>query len=87
MLLITSVASAALGGTAVHPSDLRCEYLKEPLGLDRPQPRLSWVLQADKSSRRGLRQSAFEVLVASSREQLEANRGDLWSSGKLDSDQ
>jgi len=28
------------------PSDLRCEYQKEPLEIDTPEPRLSWVLQS-----------------------------------------
>ncbi len=26
----------------VVPQDLRCEYLSDPLGIDTPQPRLSW---------------------------------------------
>ncbi|MBI1801595.1 MAG: family 78 glycoside hydrolase catalytic domain [Chloroflexi bacterium] len=66
------------------PYDLRCEYLVWPLGLDEPQPRLSWLI-AD--SRRGARQSAYQVVVASSLERLARGRGDLWSSGKVLSNQ
>jgi len=32
--------------------DLRCEYLKDPLGIDTPQPRLSWVLASTSRSAR-----------------------------------
>ena len=28
--------------SVLHPVDLRCEYLKNPLGIDRLHPRLSW---------------------------------------------
>jgi len=42
------------------PSGLRCEYLADPVGIDVPQPRLSWVLE---HSARGERQTAYQVLV------------------------
>jgi alpha-L-rhamnosidase len=63
---------------------LRCESQANPLGLDTPQPRLSWQLQ---SSQRAQTQTGYQVLVASSREKLAANMGDLWDTGRLDSDQ
>ncbi len=53
-----------------------------PLGLDEPRPRLSWLLSSS-SSARGARQSAYQVLVASSEAKLRANRGDLWDSGRV----
>jgi hypothetical protein len=63
---------------------LRCEYREDPLGIDLPQPRLSWVLQSDQ---RGARQTAWQILAASSAALLAQNRGDLWDSGKVASDQ
>lgn len=68
----------------VHVKQLRCEYLVSPLGLEITEPRLSWVLQ---SSDRGQVQTACQVLVASSAEFLKQNRGDLWDSGKVPSEQ
>ena len=65
-------------------ADLRCEYLVNPMGIDITAPRLSWIL---KSGRRACVQNAYQVLVASSAETLEANKGDLWNSGKVKSDQ
>ena len=131
--------------------NLRCEYLKDPLGIDVTRPRLSWELRADGAWRstmreksatrvpranrsptarvrpssgaagfdppssqenpdtillgdvaapgdgrtpgqspaipRGVKQRAYQVLVASSPELLKTDRGDLWDSGKVESDQ
>ena len=69
---------------AVTIEGLRCEYQVNPLGLDTPQPRLSWLLQ---SLQRAQRQTGYQILVASTLEKLAANIGDLWDSGRLDSDQ
>jgi alpha-L-rhamnosidase len=74
-------SSARLSG-----SDLRCEYLKNPLGIDVLRPRLSWILETGDPSLRGQRQTAYHILVAGSRHSLEADKGDLWDSGKVVSD-
>ncbi|MBX3427071.1 MAG: family 78 glycoside hydrolase catalytic domain [Pirellulales bacterium] len=63
---------------------LRCEYLVDPLGIDELCPRFSWVMRSD---RRGARQAAFEVQVASAPEILAAGRPDVWTSGRVASDQ
>jgi alpha-L-rhamnosidase len=65
--------------------DLRCEYRINPLGIDTPAPRLSWTLEAVNSGERGLAQSAYRILVASSETLLGRNLGDLWDSGKVNS--
>lgn len=64
--------------------NLTCEYLRNPLGIDVPNPRLSWML---RSSVNGEVQTAYQVLVSSSEELLKADNGDLWDSGKIASDQ
>jgi alpha-L-rhamnosidase len=61
------------------PTGLRLEYLVNPMGVDTPRPRFSWVLE---HSERGQGQSAFEVLVSSRPNMEEA---DLWASGRVDS--
>lgn len=68
----------------VTPAQLKCEYAIDPLGIDTSQPRFSWVLE---SHRRGQMQSAYQILVSSSEENLEYNVADLWDSGKVVSDQ
>lgn len=66
------------------PGHLRCEYFENPLGLDEERPRLSWQL---KDPRRGARQIAHQILVASSSELLADDRADLWNPGRVCSDQ
>ncbi|GAB4443812.1 MAG: alpha-L-rhamnosidase [Anaerolineae bacterium] len=63
---------------------LRCEYKINPLGIDAAKPRLSWALESD---RRGARQTAYQVLVAASPADLDADQGTLWDSGEVASDQ
>ena len=67
----------------LNPSALKCEYAANPIGIDAARPRLSWLVEAD---RRGAAQSAYQILVASSREKLDADDGDKWDSGKVASD-
>ena len=75
-------ASACLEAAQVE--DLRCEYRVNPLGIDSLKPSLSWALTSD---RRGERQSAYQLLAASTPELLAKDQGDLWDSGKVASDQ
>jgi len=70
--------------STVKTTYLRTEYLTDPMAIDDPQPRLSWVLDADA---RGVRQTAYHVLVGSSEALLRQDTGDLWDSGKVESDQ
>jgi alpha-L-rhamnosidase len=67
--------------------DLRCEYRRDPLGIDNPAPRLSWRLSTSDPARRGLAQSAYQVLAATRPDLLTDGRADLWDSGKVASDQ
>ncbi len=59
---------------------LKTEYVVNPLGLDEKKPRLFWRLD---TTERGAVQSAYRVLVASSREALDRHEGDQWDSGKV----
>jgi hypothetical protein len=64
--------------------NLTCEDQLNPLGVDVTQPRLNWQLQ---SAKRGERQTAYQVLVASSKAVLKTDSGDLWDSGKVSSNE
>jgi alpha-L-rhamnosidase len=68
----------------LRPAQLRCEYRVDPLGVDVPRPRLSWILLSDQ---RGQRQTAYQVLVASDPQKLSGDVGDLWDSGWVESDE
>lgn len=79
-------ALAPLFGEA-RPENLRCEYRNNPLGIDVAQPRLSWIVTSAQSTDRGVRQTGYHLLVASTPELLAAGKGDLWDTGKVESDQ
>jgi alpha-L-rhamnosidase len=88
--MLASVSGPALAGgpaCSVTVTDLRCEYLKDPLGIDVSQPRLSWKLTAVDPQARGQRQTAYQIVVASTKELLDTSEPDLWQSGVVTSDQ
>lgn len=64
--------------------DLRAEMRTAPLGLNTPQPRLSWSME---SPRRGARQTAYRICAATSPEALAGGRPDLWDTGWVESNQ
>jgi len=74
--------------SAAEVANLRCEDLKNPLGIDLTKPQLSWVMEekSQKPGSRAQKQTAYQVLVASSPELLARDNGDLWDSGKVGSD-
>jgi alpha-L-rhamnosidase len=73
-----------MSAPALRISHLRCEYLVAPLGIDERAPRLSWTLASD---RRGARQTAYRVRVAGTAEKLVQGEGDLWDTGRVESNQ
>jgi len=73
-----------LTATAAPPTALQCEQLINPQGIDTRHPRLSWQLSADGN---GIRQTAWQLLVASTPELLAKDKGDCWTSPKTTSDQ
>ncbi len=87
MLMAAGAGIAQAGSVAVvNP---RCEYLVNPQGIDVTRPRLSWMMEIgdQRSEPRGQKQSAYQVLVASTPELLAKDQGDLWDSGKVASSQ
>ena len=84
--LITVFILHAFGEKAetINPFDLTCEYLKDPLGMDHPAPRLSWKLRSDA---RDQKQTAYRILVSDQPEVLNRNEGNIWDSRKVQSGQ
>jgi alpha-L-rhamnosidase len=87
VLLVAALGTPAWSTSSVQVTELRCEYLTDPLGIDVVQPRLSWKLTALDKNARGQKQTAYQVLVASSEQTLAQGTGDLWDSGFVASDQ
>lgn len=72
---------------AIAPGSLRTNSLADPLGVDTSAPHLSWMLENSTSSARGNKQTAYQIIVASTPTLLDRGQGDLWDSGKITSDQ
>jgi len=85
-VVLLGTALTAQAANEVAPVELRCEYLSDPLGIDDVHPRLSWALGTEgrePSVARGVTQSAYRILVASSPEKLASDKGDYWDTGKV----
>lgn len=65
-------------------TNLRCEMLTNPLGIDIIHPRLSWEIYGNQ---RGVLQNAYQIIVSSSMLKLNKGEGDLWNSGRVKSNQ
>jgi len=68
------------GAAPVSLSNLRCELLVNPQGIDVTHPRFSWEINAGS---RNVMQVAYQIQVASTKEKLQAEQVDLWNSGKV----
>jgi alpha-L-rhamnosidase len=79
ILLLAGSAAAQ----SAKPVKLECESLITPLGMDTAKPQLSWKIQDTRS---GARQTAYQIRVASKAEILAGGKGDVWDSGRVESD-
>ncbi len=61
-----------------------CEYLINPLGIDVSKPRLSWQMISDGNN---AKQTAYEIRVAASGDDLGKKGKLIWASGKTESAQ
>ena len=68
--------------TPFRPDDLITEYKENPIGIDVVRPRLSWNIS---SPERGWQQSAYQVQVAESIDQLVSSGQLIWDSAKVPS--
>lgn len=60
------------------------EYDPSPTALDIQNPRFTWIVELEGRNRK---QTAYQILVASTREMLDNDQGDVWNTGLVVSDQ
>lgn len=82
--LLIALAAIATADAGIIPAALRTEYRVNPQGIDEARPRLYWRVESDQ---RGQKQTAYQILVASSEDLLTPETADLWDSGKVESSQ
>lgn len=83
-LLLVFLCISYFGLSQVQVLNLLVEGQSSPIGIATIQPRFSWQLNSEK---RNVKQTAYQILVATSKLNLEKNIGDVWSSGKIDSEE
>ena len=86
LLIVIATAHIAVAkpkSPSLWVGSLKVEQMNSPMGIDARHPRLSWVIG---STLNDVRQTAYEIIVASSAEKLAKDEGDIWSSGKVESD-
>ncbi len=75
-----NISTQAQGTAALSTGTGPLELGVPVVGIDTPTPRFSWLLEG---AERGAKQSAYQVLVASSEAKLAADDGNRWDSGKV----
>ncbi|MEZ0289484.1 MAG: family 78 glycoside hydrolase catalytic domain, partial [Sulfolobales archaeon] len=63
--------------------DPRVEFVRNPLGVDEPRPRFSWIPVHEE---RAQSQKAYRIIVSSTYEKALSGVGDVWDSGVVESD-
>lgn len=64
----------------MHITDLKCEYATNPVGLDIPTPQFSWQIH---SAKRGVKQTAYQIIIAASPQDLVNRNNVTWDTGKV----
>ena len=78
---LPSLAMPSASSGLQRPTHLETDALTEPLGLDTPNPLLSWQL---KDARQGARQTAYEVGVFSKPPATQGAQPDVWDSRRVE---
>ncbi len=79
VLTLVLISSCRLSAGNLTFDRLLVEYTEAPTNISQSHPRFSWIVTSEK---RNQVQTAFRLLVSSSRASLASNRADLWDSGK-----
>src|SRR5689334_3642136 len=74
------VTGLAIHGQELKIKNLRCEYLVDPIGIETPNPRFSWELEATYQN---VLQSYYRILVANDPVILQKNEGNIWDTKKV----
>ncbi len=82
-LLILNCSPISSRQNKIAVNSLTCEYKIDPLGISTQNPRLGWQLTSEL---RGQSQSAYRLVVADDPELLKSDKGNIWDSKKVISD-
>ena len=78
-LLLASLLFSNKTYAEIKLENLQANYQTTPLGIDVERPRFSWKMSANEA-KRGLRQTAYQIVV------IDENNQEVWNTGKVNSD-
>jgi alpha-L-rhamnosidase len=95
-LIISGCTTA--GNSSLKFSKMLVEYAVNPVNIDNAHPRFSWIVTQEvsdqkseikdqKSEIRNQKQRAYRIIVSSTLKNLNADKADLWDSGRIESDE
>ncbi|MDD2961937.1 MAG: family 78 glycoside hydrolase catalytic domain [Muribaculaceae bacterium] len=82
-VILFSVAFLCANGafaSEIEIIDLRVEEMKSPLGVENKNPCFSWGYQTRGEANRGFKQHSYRIKVASTKELINLDKGDVWES-------
>jgi alpha-L-rhamnosidase len=83
IFLLFSFSLHSIAQPLCQARELRCEYMRDPLGIDAAQPRFTWQLQ---DARKGALQTAYQVIVGTDSLAVSQGNGNCWQTGRVQSD-
>jgi alpha-L-rhamnosidase len=83
LAMTAHISSMTKSSCSIQVAGLYCDHAVNPPAVDNRKPTLGWTFS---SARRGSCQSAYHILVSRDPNLLRRGIGDLWDSGKVDSD-
>jgi len=81
-LLAVILSSQKITLAGAETSNLRCEYLVNPIGIDSPNPRFTWMMVDDSWESA---QSAYELILGTDSSKVASGVGNKWTTGKVNS--
>ncbi len=84
VILITlfCVLYSLQGLAQVTIENLKCEYLKNPVGIDETHPRLMWQMHSEKQ---GSLQKVYQIVVGTNENEVLNRKGNTWESESVSS--
>jgi alpha-L-rhamnosidase len=82
LFCLLSLSILGCTGWKTDITGLKTAYRTNPLGTDMHDPQFSWIIE---SGTRSWQQSAYEIIVSDNQHDLQQNKGNCWSSGKVKS--
>jgi alpha-L-rhamnosidase len=82
IFLLFLISTVPVVKAALKPEALACENIREPLGIDVARPLLSWKFSATEKN---VFQTGYEIVVSDDITSINQLKGDLWSTGRVNS--